>query len=171
MLGCRRCMRLLFILALTWAPASPAQGQPAEDPGKVMLWQPGDPGERLFLTGRVVGADGRPLAGAVVQLRQADGTGLYREARFRARLQTTEEGAFNVATVLPGQYRGPKHIHLTISHGRYPTLTTRIVFKGDPNLDQARTYDLPILLEEVHQDGEKVLVGDVELVLGAGTTD
>lgn len=157
--------RFALIPVYVLAFAAAAQ-QPAEDSATAVLWQSGDPGERLFLRGVVTGPGGQALAGAVVSIRQTDGTGAYREDRYRAQLETAADGAFNIATVLPGQYMGPRHIHVAVSHDSYPALDIRIVFQGDPNLDQARAQDLPILLEEADQDGEKVWVGDVELVLG-----
>jgi protocatechuate 3,4-dioxygenase beta subunit len=141
--------------------ASGATGTPAS----VVLWQPGDPGERLFLRGRVMDSGGRPLAGALVALRQADGNGNYHDVRYRAMLQTAKDGSFSVSTVLPGQYWGAKHIHLLVRHESHGQLVTRILFKGDPHLNEAREGDFAILLEEVRKDGEKVLVGGVELVL------
>lgn len=143
----------------------------AEDAATAVLRQPGDPGERLFLTGRVVDGGGRSLAGAVVRLRHTDDSGVYRADRFRARLETADDGTFNIDTILPGAYRGPRHIHIDVSHDHHPALTTRIVFKGDPDLDRARAGDLPILLEEARMDGSRVFVGDVEVVLGAPAGD
>lgn len=160
-----------IVLVLMPPLAFGATSQQSAGPETAVLWQQGDPGERLFLRGRVVDPEGRGVAGALVYIRQADGTGAYREDRFRARLETTSNGTFSIATVLPGQYMGAKHIHVAVTHQLYPTLDARIVFKGDPNLNQTLGYDLPILLEEVHKDGDKVLVGDVELVLGGVRSD
>lgn len=163
--GCWRWVTIAICLALGLPAASAA-----EDAASVVLRQSGDPGERLFLTGRVLGGNGRPLAGAVVRVRHTDDAGVYRAERFRARLETAGDGTFNVDTILPGApaaYHGPRHIHIDISHDDYPGLATRIVFRGDPDLNLARDGDLPIMLEEARQDGNKVFVGDVEVVLGA----
>ncbi len=158
------CTIALVLAALAW-PLAAATDREASPSSKVVLWQPGDPGDRLFLRGRVLGASGRPLAGAVLRLRQADGTGSYHEYRYKAVLETAEDGSFSVSTVLPGQYWGEKHIHVSVSHQGYEQLVTRILFKGDPNLESGSYYEHVILLEEVHKDGEKVLVGGVEFVL------
>lgn len=170
MFSCMRGMWIMIILVLAWPHPGLAAETSAQRPENVKLWQPGDPGERFFLRGRVVGSDGRGLAGALVYFRQTDGTGAYRE-RYSGQLQTSGDGAFSMATVLPGRYGGPRHIHVAVDHPNYPLRELRIVFKGDPYLNQARPGDLPILLEETHQDGEKVWVGDVELVLGTGGTN
>ena len=162
MFACRPCIATGLFLALL--AAFPAAAQTADNPNTAMLWQPGDPGERLFLRGRVVTGGGQPVGGATVYLRQADGTGVYTD-RYQTRLETAADGSFSIATVLPGQYRGVKHIHMAAVHDAYPMLQTRVVFKGDPNLTRAGARDLVVLLEEVRQDGETVLVGDLELVL------
>lgn len=172
--GIKRCILASILCVLALPPAAhAAAGSAAESgstglsgtPTSVLLWQPGDPGERLFLRGRVVDPNGRPLAGARVALRQADGNGHYQDVRYRATLETAKDGTFSVSTVLPGQYWGAKHIHLRVRHESHGQLVTRIVFKGDPHLNEARDGDFAILLEEVHKDGEKVLIGGVELVL------
>ncbi|MDX1513033.1 MAG: carboxypeptidase regulatory-like domain-containing protein [Gammaproteobacteria bacterium] len=174
MQGRKRCLftLVLLVLAMPFAAQSTSEpsadagpGMPAGGPSSVVLWQPGDPGERLFLRGRVIDSGGRPVPGATVALRQADGTGQYQEVRYRATFQTAKDGTFSISTVLPGQYWGPKHIHMMVRHGDGPPLVTRILFKGDPHLDDARDGDFAILLEEVHKDGEKILVGGVELVI------
>jgi len=160
----QRYTAALVLAALAW-PLAAATDRQASPSSKVVLWQPGDPGDRMFLRGRVLGASGRPLAGAVLQLRQADGTGSYHDYRYKAVLETAEDGSFSISTVLPGQYWGEKHIHVGVSHKGYEPMVTRILFKGDPNLESGGDYEHVILLEEVHKDGEKVLVGGVEFVL------
>ncbi|HSS64619.1 MAG TPA: hypothetical protein VLS27_09300 [Gammaproteobacteria bacterium] len=163
----KRCIQIsvLCLLALPQALSAATEPGAYGTPASVVLWQPGDPGERLFLRGRVVGPGGQPLAGALVALRQADGNGEYHDVRYRATLQTAKDGTFSVSTVLPGQYWGAKHIHLLVRHESHGQLVTRILFKGDPHLNEARDGDFAILLEEVRKDGEKILVGGVELVL------
>lgn len=170
----RACVSASILCLLALPQSAPAATEPSAGqggaalsgaPASVVLWQPGDPGERLFLRGRVVDPGGRPLAGALVALRQADGNGNYHDVRYRATLRTAKDGTFSVSTVLPGQYWGAKHIHLLVRHESHGQMVTRILFKGDPHLNEARDGDFPILLEEVHKNGEKLLVGGVELVL------
>ena len=131
----------------------------------IELWQPGDPGERLNLKGRVLSTAGKPLAGATVELWQADGAGSYRQVGYRATLQTADDGTFRVKTVVPGQRAWKKHIHVRVNHEGYEPLATQILFKGDPHMNEARDGDLAILLEEVKTGSETVMVGGVEFVL------
>jgi protocatechuate 3,4-dioxygenase beta subunit len=145
--------------------ALPLRGpaQPAA-PAAAQFWRDGDPGTRLYLRGRVLGRNGEPLVGVQVQLRQADGAGDYQPDRYRGMVNTGARGTFSLDTALPGQYYGAKHIHVILSHPRHGTVTTSILFKGDPNLP-AGEADRAVLLEEVNRDGETVLVGNVELVM------
>jgi protocatechuate 3,4-dioxygenase beta subunit len=129
------------------------------------LWAPGDPGQRLHLRGRVLASTGQPIAGAQLQVWQADGAGAYHDDRYRATFQSGEDGGFRLTTALPGQYWGAKHIHVVVMHPDYAPLPTRILFKGDPYLDEAAHDDLAVSLEEVHMEGSPVLLGGVELVM------
>jgi protocatechuate 3,4-dioxygenase beta subunit len=172
MLDRRRCLVALAALtttAGTLAPGGAAWGQRAptpqtgtgpmrvgEAPSTTRLWQAGDPGERLHLRGRVVSTAGRPLGGAELLLWQADGTGAYQENRYRARIRTGDDGTFELVTVLPGQYWGAKHIHVIVAHPGHRQLATRILFRGDPNID-ASEGDLAIPLEEVRAKDETIL--------------
>lgn len=142
----------------------PVGGHRTSGAHQAQLWHDGDPGQRLHLRARVVADDGNPVAGAEVRLWQADGAGRYREARYRAQLITDGDGEFSVITAVPGQYRRAKHIHYVVSHPDHRSLTSRILFKGDPHLrpgDEA----LAIPLEEIRTNGAIVMVGDAELVL------
>lgn len=156
---------LLLPLSATAASGSPDATRAVTRTSSVVLWQPGDPGEKLFLKGRVMDTSGRPLSGAAVALRQTDGNGNYNEFRYRATLKASLHGTFSISTVLPGQYWGPKHIHFRVEHEGHHALYVRVLFKGDPHLDEARDGDFAIPLEEVHKDGERIFVGEVELIL------
>ena len=134
-------------------------------PNTTALWRPGDPGERLHLRVRVLGTSGRAVPGALVRIRQTDGTGEYQPDRYQATVEASEGGRFQLSTVLPGQYYGAKHIHVIVTHPRYERLVTQVLFKGDPYIDEAEVGDLAIALEKVQSDGETVLVGGVDFVL------
>ena len=123
-------------------------------------------GEPLRIGGRVLGLDGRPLAGALLDVWQADREGAYDLTSdafvLRGRLRADAEGRYAFDTIMPGQYdlgeaKRPAHIHCKISAEGRPTLTTQIYFKGDPWLardpfvrpslvipasDQAGTFDI-----------------------------
>ena len=95
--------------------------------------------ERLVVAGRVLGMpDCRPLAGAMVEVWQADAKGDYSqvgaksddpECLLRASVLTDAEGRYAFTTILPGEYPGrPRHIHYRVSHKGHATLVTQLYF-------------------------------------------
>ncbi|MBX3128118.1 MAG: hypothetical protein KF718_15445 [Polyangiaceae bacterium] len=100
----------------------------------------GKVGDRLLLEGVVYGCDCvTPLAGAIVDVWQADAAGAYDNVGFvlRGRAQTDASGRYEFASILPGfylngaQYR-PRHVHYRVSHPSSASLTTQLYFEGDP---------------------------------------
>ncbi|MCP5149806.1 MAG: hypothetical protein H6983_22940 [Ectothiorhodospiraceae bacterium] len=135
-------------------------------PADPTLWRPGDPGERLLLTGRVLSPAARPVAGAVVEIWQADGDGNYRPDRYRATLRTAPDGTFHIRTALPGYVWRERHIHVVVSHPDHPRLVTRVTFSGDPRLADSWWPSLAIALDRTRVDDGEMLVGDAVIVLG-----
>jgi len=109
------------------------------------------PGERLRISGRVLGADGcTPLAGAMVDVWHASSAGYYygMEATpplkpehylLRGRIATGADGSYAFDSILPGRYRitetltRPRHIHYRITHPDHRELITQLYFEGDPH--------------------------------------
>ena len=133
-------------------------------PYTATFWRDGDPGERLMLSGRIMDTSGRPVAGAVVDLWQADGAGNYHDDAYRGRLVTDEGGRYAVRTVVPASYYRARHIHMMVSHDSHGTVTTRVEFKGDPALE-GRDDSHAIVLEETHVEDDVVYVGTFDVVL------
>ncbi|MDJ0957928.1 MAG: hypothetical protein QNI91_13755 [Arenicellales bacterium] len=136
----------------------------AEAPYRTTFWREGDPGERLVLSGRVLDTGGKPLVGAVVDVWQADGAGHYHPDAYRGKLTTDSAGKYIVRTAVPGNTFGAKHIHMMVAHDNHATVTTRVVFKGDPNLSE---WDrgAAIVLEETRVKDEIVYVGTFDVVM------
>ncbi|MBI3915619.1 MAG: hypothetical protein HY322_01255 [Betaproteobacteria bacterium] len=95
--------------------------------------------ERLLVAGRVLGMpDCRPLAGAVVEVWQADARGDYSQVGakaddpgclLRASILTDNAGRYGYSTIWPGEYPGrPRHIHYRVSHTGHATLVTQLYF-------------------------------------------
>ena len=95
--------------------------------------------ERLIVTGHVLGLpDCKPLAGALVEVWQADARGDYSQVGakpadpgclLRASIVTDGEGRYAFNTILPGEYPGrPRHIHYRVSHTGHATLVTQLYF-------------------------------------------
>ncbi|WP_440898855.1 protocatechuate 3,4-dioxygenase subunit beta, partial [Actinosynnema sp.] len=116
----------------------------------------GEPlGQRITVSGRVLDGDGRPVAGALVEVWQANASGRYRHDADRhpapldpnftgvGRCVTDPVGAYSFTTVRPGAYPWrnhdnawrPAHIHFSL-FGRAFTqrLITQVYFPGDPLL-------------------------------------
>lgn len=85
-------------------------------PFTTRLAGPQEAGDVLVVSGRVLGADGEPLPGALVDVWLADSRGAYDIAhpsdrdnpdipyRLRGRMRAGPDGAFRYEAVLPGQY-------------------------------------------------------------------
>jgi protocatechuate 3,4-dioxygenase, beta subunit len=110
-------------------------------------------GQRIVVSGRVLGSDGKPLRGQLVEIWQANASGRYRhetdthdlplDPNFSGagRCLTDDEGRYRFVTVKPGAYPWPNHpnawrpnhIHFSL-FGRAFTerLVTQMYFPGDP---------------------------------------
>lgn len=105
----------------------------AGSPQRTRLRVAGVSGKALKLTGTVVDASCKPIAGATLDFWQADGKGSYDNAGFRLRgHQTTgSAGRFTLSTVVPGLYPGrTEHIHVKVSRPGGKVLTTQLFFPG-----------------------------------------
>lgn len=102
-------------------------------------------GEALVVRGVVLGTDAScaPLAGALLDVWQADASGAYDTATadfgWRGKLLTDDNGRYTLTTILPGRYLNgdvyrPRHLHLKVSAAGHAPLTTQLYFAGDPFL-------------------------------------
>jgi protocatechuate 3,4-dioxygenase, beta subunit len=137
---------------------APVFGESAllETDGDLTRQHDGEPiGERVIVSGRVLGDDGRPVAGHLVEIWQANAAGRYRhdtdthdapiDPNFSGagRAITDADGRYRFVTIKPGAYPWPNHanawrpnhIHFSV-FGRAFTerLVTQMYFPGDPLL-------------------------------------
>ena len=162
-----RMLSLLLLLgSAVLAPEDGQAGNAAEvtPPTTLNLWRQGDPGQPVRISGWVRATNGKPVPGATVYIRQADGTGNYTPA-YQGTLKTGEDGSYRLRTVVPGQYYGIKHIHIGAVQDGYEYLETEILFKGDPNLDPQSDSDFAIHLEEATVNDKTVLFGRFDMTL------
>ncbi len=120
----------------------------------------GVPGIPLYLSGIVRSLDGEPVAGAVLDVWQADADGNYEsqlavdEARLRAKYTTREDGSYCLRTIAPKGYSipmdgpvgdlirltdishfRPAHVHFLLAVDGYEPLITHLFQAGAQYLD------------------------------------
>jgi catechol 1,2-dioxygenase len=155
-------------------------------PQRTRLAGDDEPGEAMVIEGTVFGPDCQtPVAGALLDVWQADAEGSYHEAgqdyRLRGQMMTDEQGKYRFETIRPGHYplggsMRPAHIHFTITRPGFRPLTTQLYFKGDPHLapnDPCRTScnsgDPTLIIELQEVSGEGVQwAGVFDIVLQRG---
>jgi protocatechuate 3,4-dioxygenase beta subunit len=175
---------------LVWLPAGPTErhgplfSDLPVDPGERDLTRNaatagGEPlGERIRVSGRLVGSDGRPIAGQLVEIWQANAAGRYAHEVDRhpapldpnflgaGRLLTDAEGRYAFTTIKPGAYPWrnhhnawrPAHIHFSVFGRAFSErLITQMYFPGDPLL----AHD-PIVAAVVDPDARRRLVCDFD---------
>jgi len=139
------------------APALPAGGNIAPRDKK---------GTPTIVSGRVLTLDGRPIAGARLDVWQADSSGLYDsqyaeadELHLRGQFRTDADGRFLIRTVRPVYYAiptdgpvgrmltatnrhswRPAHIHFVVSAEGCDPVTTHIFDDADPYLESDTVF-------------------------------
>jgi catechol 1,2-dioxygenase len=137
-------------------PDAPVLGAPFELPHR-----PDEPGDRTVFRGRVTDAEGNPLAGANLDVWQADASGAYSgfmpgppDGNLRGQVRADADGRYEVRTVIPGPYTipldgptgrmtaaagwspwRPAHIHLIVSADGHEPLVTQLFIDTSDHLD------------------------------------
>ena len=128
--------------------------------GEAVMFEGEEQGTPLFLSGRVLDIDGKPVAGATVDLWHANEQGNYSyfdksqpAYNLRRRIITDANGCYRARTIVPSGYgcspegptqevldqlgrhgQRPAHVHFFISAPGYRHLTTQFNFAGDEYL-------------------------------------
>jgi hydroxyquinol 1,2-dioxygenase len=133
------------------------------------------PGITCFVSGKVSGLSGEPVAGAMLDLWQTDGEGLYEAQRegidgawMRGLYRTQADGSYLIRTVAPIAYTipmdgtigelmnrtnmshmRPAHIHFAINAPGYHGLVTHLFQAGDEWIDDDAVYGVkePLIVE------------------------
>ena len=108
--------------------------------------------------------DGTPIGGIPISIRQANGDGDYTE-HYRTTLLSDEQGRYQFGSVLPNNYSGAKHIHVTVYEDGYEYFDNSILFKRDPGHVGHYEEGTAIFLEESTVNGETILFGRFDIVL------
>jgi catechol 1,2-dioxygenase len=125
-----------------------------------------DVGEVLIMHGRVRDLEGRPVAGAVVDVWHANTKGAYScfdrsqsDYNMRRRIKADADGRYEFRSIVPAGYavppggstdqmlqalgrhgKRPAHIHFFVTAPGHKTLTTQINIDGDPYLHDDFAY-------------------------------
>ena len=123
-------------------------------------------GEPTYVSGRVLSTDGKPIAGALLDLWQSNSEGSYDVQladtggkQLRAKLRADSDGRFRLRTILPTSYpvptdgpmglvlermgrhpMRPAHLHFMVSAPGYETVVTHLFVKGDPYLESDAVF-------------------------------
>src|SRR5689334_3614836 len=146
------------------------------------------PGIPCFVSGTVRGLDGKPIAGAVLDLWQTDGEGLYEEQRrttepwMRGIYKSQADGSYSVRTVAPISYTipmdgpvgaffnrtnmshmRPAHIHFAVSAPGHHYLVTHLFQKGDEFINNDVVYGVKdaLIVEFVKKPPGKASNGEM----------
>jgi catechol 1,2-dioxygenase len=166
------------ILGPYYLPDQPRMQTPATLPTR-----PDEQGTPLLFTGQVRDLDGNPIAGAELDVWQADEQGFYSgfapgipEGNLRGVVVTDEQGRFEIRTIQPAPYRiptdgptgalvsaagwhpwRPAHLHLIVRAPGHRTVTTQLYFEGgqwvDDDVAEAVKPEL-VLTPQSSADGE-----------------
>jgi hydroxyquinol 1,2-dioxygenase len=132
------------------------------------------PGVPCFVTGTVRDLDGKPVAGAILDVWQTDGEGLYEAQRevdgpwLRGVYHTKADGSFVIRTVAPISYTipmdgtvgelvsrtnishyRPAHIHFVVEAPGYHRIVTHLFQRGDRYIDNDVVYGVkePLIVD------------------------
>jgi hydroxyquinol 1,2-dioxygenase len=123
-------------------------------------------GEPTHFSGRVRAADGKPIAGATLDLWSTDGEGWYDVQlkgndgmRARGKIKTDADGRYRFWTIKPVSYPiptdgpvgkmllkmgrhpyRPAHTHMIVSAPGYETVTTHVFVESDPYLESDAVF-------------------------------
>ncbi len=102
-------------------------------------------GEVIVVEGRVLGADGRPVPGAAVELWQANAFGRYAHSADRSdvpldpnfqgygAVRTDADGRYRFRTIRPGAYAGrTRHLHFYATGPGFERIPMQMYFARDP---------------------------------------
>jgi hydroxyquinol 1,2-dioxygenase len=147
------------------------------------------PGVPCLVVGKVTTMDGKPIAGAMLDMWQTDGEGLYEAQRdgidipwMRGIYHSQQDGSFIVRTVVPLAYTipmdgtigelvnktnishmRPAHIHFAIGANGFHPVTTHLFEKGDEWIAKDAVYGVKeeLIVEFKKQPPGKAPNGEV----------
>ncbi len=121
-------------------------------------------GEDVWVSGRVLSVDGKPIPNALLDIWQAKADGIYDlqtggEFELRGRVKANAKGEYAFASYKPsfysipmdgpvgelisattGNHMRPAHMHAIVSAPGYQQVITHVFVEGDPHLDGDAVY-------------------------------
>lgn len=135
-------------------------------------------GNVLLLSGRLLRADGTPVAGGVIDIWQTDANGIYLHPgdpktddrdpffQFSGEAVTDAEGAWDFRTIDPGYYEPrPRHVHFKVWVEGQVVLTGQIYFADDPQAAGLDELFVAGIESGSDDSGAAVLVAEYRIVL------
>jgi protocatechuate 3,4-dioxygenase beta subunit len=126
-------------------------------------------GTVLVLSGFVVDTACKPIAGATIDVWQADDAGEYDNSGYRLRghLLSAADGSYRLETIVPGEYPGrTPHIHVKVTPPGGTTLTTQLYLPDEPGNASDGIFR-PETVMSVQPSGDG-LVATFTFILAAG---
>lgn len=144
--------------------------------------------------GRLLGADGKAIRDAVVEVWQADNNGCYihskgvqrgkeRDPHFQGfgKMTTNAKGEYRFRTIIPGLYTGrTRHWHVAVVQNGRRMLTTQLYIAGEPQNEKDgilrgirdAEQKLSVIREfKPAAAGDKTVIGTWDIVLGTTPED
>jgi protocatechuate 3,4-dioxygenase beta subunit len=128
-------------------------------PKRTSLLEPGMKGTKIRLQGHVRSTRCKPVAGALVDLWQADGAGVYDNAGYKLRghQYTDDSGRYSFETVVPGLYPGrTRHFHVRVQAPNRPMLTTQLYFPAEQQNKRDGIFSEKLLMTVRESGAEKL---------------
>ena len=154
-------------------------------------------GEPLLVSGRVLDLDGAPIVGALLDVWQASGNGIYdvqipgqEELNLRGKFLSDSNGRFHFNTVTPSSYPlpndgpvgqllaqlgrhpyRPAHVHFIVSADGYAPVTTHLFAAGDPYIDSDVVFGVKdsLVVDFVPRDDGPGRTVDYDFMLSPAT--
>ena len=136
-------------------------------------------GEDVYVSGRVLSLDGKPVPNALLDIWQAKADGIYDvqtegEFELRGRVKANAKGEYAFKSYKPKFYSvpidgpvgeliratgnhhmRPAHMHAIVSAPGYQPVITHVFVEGDPYLDEDAVFAVKDSLDRQVQEGER----------------
>jgi protocatechuate 3,4-dioxygenase beta subunit len=148
------------------------------------------PGEAMFFTGKVVDQDGKPIAGAEVDVWHASTVGLYEnqdpdqaEMNLRGKFFTDDKGEFAFRSIKPAGYPvpmggpvgklltvqhrhpfRPAHLHCLIHKDGFKTIASQLYSADDPHIESDAQFGVTRALIARYERHENERAPDGEVL-------